>query len=384
MEIKEMSIEQIEERMSAIDVELNNEDADLEALKEEVRALKERKEEIKKAALEAEEARAKAAEETITVRTFEEKEEREMGNIEARNTPEYIDAFAKYVRTGKDAECRALITENTTGGQLPVPELVYEVVKHAWETEGIMSRVKKSFLKGNIKVGFEISATGATVHSEGAALDEETLVMGVIEIVPKSIKKWISISDEALDLDSGAFLEYVYSELAYQIAKKAADEMVAKIIACGTVATNTPSAGPGVPVVEADTVSLGLIAEAVAELSDEAADPVIMMNKLTWAEFKKVQYANKFAADPFEGLPVVFNNTIPAFSAATTGICYAIVGDLGHGALANLPNGEGITFKFDDMSLAEKDLVKIVGREYIGLGVVAPKAFTKITKASAK
>ena len=377
MEIKEMSIEQIEERMSAIDTELNNDDADLEALKEEVRALKERKEEIRKAAIEAEEARAKAAEETITVRTFEEKEEREMENIEVRNTPEYIDAFAKYVRTGSEKECRALITENTTNGTVPVPEMVYEVVKHAWETEGIMSRVKKAYLKGNIKVGFEISATGATVHTEGAALDEETLVMGVVEIVPKSIKKWISISDEALDLDSGAFLTYVYEELAYQIAKKAADALVAKIIACGTVSTTT---SVGVPAIASTTITVDLVSQAIAQLSDEAATPVVMMNKTTWAEFKKSQYDNKFSVDPFEGCDVVFNNTISAFSAATTGVAYAIVGDLGQGALANLPNGDGITFKFDDLSLAERDLVKIVGREFIGLGVVAPNAFCKITK----
>ena len=34
----------------------------------------------------------------------------------------------------------------------------------------------------------------------------------------------------------------------------------------------------------------------------------------------------------------------------------------------------------DDLSLSEKDLVKIVGREYVGLGVVAPKAFVRIMK----
>lgn len=377
MEIKDMTVEQIEERMSCIDTELNNEDADLEALKEEVRALKERKEEIRKAAIEAEEARKAAAEETITIKTFEEKEERKMKNIEVRNTPEYIDAFAKYVRTGSEKECRALITENTTNGTIPVPEMVYEVVKHAWETEGIMSRVKKAYLKGNIKVGFEISAGGAVVHEEGASLSEEALELGVVEIVPKSIKKWISISDEALDLDSGAFLTYVYEELAYQIAKKAADTLVAKIIACGTVSTTT---SVNVPAIASTTITVDLVSQAIAQLSDEAATPVVMMNKATWAAFKKSQYDNKFSVDPFEGCDVVFNNTIPTFTAATTGVAYAVIGDLGQGALANLPNGDGITFKFDDMSLAEKDLVKIVGREYIGLGVVAPNAFCKITK----
>ena len=102
--------------------------------------------------------------------------------------------------------------------------------------------------------------------------------------------------------------------------------------------------------------------------------------ELTPTQLKAAQYAASYAVDPFENLPVVFNNTIAAFSAATTGVAYAIVGDLGEGALANFPNGEEITIKFDDMSLAEKDLVKIVGRQYVGLGVVAPDAFVKITK----
>ena len=115
-------------------------------------------------------------------------------------------------------------------------------------------------------------------------------------------------------------------------------------------------------------------------LSDEAANPVVIMNKATWGAFKAVEYAGSFPVDPFEGLPVVFNNTISSFAAATTGVTYAIVGDLGHGALANFPNGEGIQFKFDDMTLKKADLIEVLGREPIALGVVAPNAFVKITK----
>ena len=104
------------------------------------------------------------------------------------------------------------------------------------------------------------------------------------------------------------------------------------------------------------------------------------MNKLTYASFKAAQYAASYAVDPFEGLEVLFNNSLTAFSAASTGDCYAIVGDLAEGALANFPNGEEITIKMDDLSLAEDDLVKFVGREYVGLGVVAPDAFCKVVK----
>lgn len=115
-------------------------------------------------------------------------------------------------------------------------------------------------------------------------------------------------------------------------------------------------------------------------LSDEAANPVVMMNKATWSVFKAAQYAGSFDADPFEGLPVVFNNSIASFSTATTGVAYAIVGDLEQGALMNFPNGEGIEFKFDNMSQADYDLVRVIGREFVGIGVVAPDAFVRIVK----
>ena len=177
------------------------------------------------------------------------------------------------------------------------------------------------------------------------------------------------------------FLRYIYDELTYRIAKKAADTLISKIIACGTVSTNTPTTNVAVGVVATSAISAGLIASAMAKLSDQAQEPVIIMNRQTWGAFKAVQAANGYNYDVFEGLPVLFNNSITAFSAATTGVTFAIVGDLGEGAKANFPNGEEITIKYDDLSEAEADLVKIVGREYVGLGVVGPNAFCKITIA---
>ena len=307
-----------------------------------------------------------------------------MDIMEIRKSEEYINAFAEYIKTGKDEECRALLTNNVATGVVPVPTLVDDIVRNAWEKEGVMSRVKKAYLKGNLQVGFEVSADAAAIHTEGAnAPAEEKLVLGIVELVPASIKKWITISDEVVDMKGEAFLRYIYDELTYQIAKKAADTLIGKIISCGTESTNTPTTNVAVAAISTNTISLGLVASAIAQLSDEAANPVIIMNKATWASFKAVQYAGSFAVDPFEGLDVVFNNSIKAFSAATTGETFCIVGDLGVGAQANFPNGEDITLKFDDLSLAEADLVKIVGREYVGLGVVGPKCFVKIAKPGA-
>jgi len=376
IELKTATAAELEVRKAAIAQEVEAEDADLDALEAEIRSINEELETRKAEEAKKVEIRKAVAEgEGKTIEKLPTEERKEMTNEEIRNTKPYIDAYAEYVKTGSDKEVRALLTENGVNGTVPVPEFVYEIVKNAWEKEGIMSRVRKSYLKGNLKVGFEISADGAYVHTEGAAVTEEALVLGVVELIPATIKKWISVSDEVMDLRGEAFLRYIYDELTYRIAKKAADELVAKIVAAGTASTAT---AVGLPKITQTTIAVGNIAAALGNLSDQAADPVIIMNKLTWSAFKAAQYAASVPVDPFEGLPVLFNDSLPAFSAATTGVVYAIVGDLGEGALANFPNGEAIQMKYDDMTLATSDLVRVIGRMPVALGVVGPNAFVRI------
>lgn len=378
MDFKTMTVEELEARLAAIPEEIENDGADLDALEEEVRGIKSELEERKaEAAKKAEIRSAVASGAGTVVKDFKVEERKTVTNAEVRSTHEYNVAYANYIKTGNDAECRALLTENVSG-TVPVATYVEGRVRTAWEREGITSRVRKTFLKGNVKIGYEISASGAIVHTEAAntAVTEETLTLGIVSLVPQSIKKWISISDEVYDLAGEEFLDYIYDELTYRIAKKLADAIIADIEACGTTSTG---ALPAVPKVVSTTVSLDLVAKALAELSDEATDPVIMMNKSTWGVFKAAQAAGNYGYDPFEGLEVVFNDSISAFSAATTGVTYAIVGDLGVGAQANFPNGQEIEIKFDDKTKMEYDLIRILGREYVGHAVVAPKAFVKIT-----
>jgi HK97 family phage major capsid protein len=377
MDFSTMTIEEMEERKSALVSGIDEEGADLDAIEAEVRAIKEELENRKNAEAKKAEIRASVAAGNGEVRKSFVEENKPMSNAEIRGSHEYNVAYANYIKTGNDSECRALLTENVSG-TVPVASYVEGRVRTAWERDGITSRVRKTFLKGNVKIGYEISADGAIVHTEAAnsAVTEESLTLGIITLVPQSIKKWISISDEVYDLTGEEFLDYIYDELTYRIAKKLADLIIADIEDCGTVSTGSL---PAVPKITSTTVTVGLIAQAIAQLSDEAADPVVMMNKATWGAFKAAQAANGYAYDPFEGLPVVFNDSISAFSAATTGVTYAIVGDLGIGAQANFPNGQEIEIKFDDKTKMEYDLVRILGREFVGHAVVAPKAFVKIT-----
>ena len=375
--MKDMTIDQLKERREAIVAELDNPEADLNALHDEMRAINAELEARKEAEAKKAEIRAAVAEGVgETIESIPEERKETMSNEEIRNSKEYIDAYAEYIKSGDPSECRALLTTNATDGTVPVPEYVYDIVKTAWDREGIMSRVRKSYIKGNLKIGYEVSSTPAGWHDEGEAVSEEELVLGVVNLVPNSYKKWISISDEAMDLRGTAFLDYIYDEIAYRIAKAAANALVDDMVYAGGTQQTTYPVQPHITAAPA----MGTVANAIANLSDEAANPVIIMNKLTWSAFKEIQYANGYGADPFEGLTVLFNDTLPAYSGAEDSDVYMIVGDLDQGALANFPNGNEITFKYDDLTLAHQDLVRIIGREFVALGIVAPKAFCLVEK----
>lgn len=375
--VKAFTAEECEARIAEIRSEMNDENADLEKLSAEVDAIEERKALLVKAEEERKALASKVALDPNPTIIEERKEVQKMENIEVRNTKEYIDAFAEYIKTEKDTECRSLLTENVSG-DVPVPELVYDIVKTAWENEEIMSLVRHTYIKGNLKVGFEISASDAVIHTEGTdAITEEELVLGTVTLVPASIKKFITVSDEVMDMRGEEFLRYIYDELTHKIAKKASDVLLGIIATSPTTSTAT---APAVPAIDVSAIAIDTIATAIGNLSDEAVNPVIVMNKLTWSAFKAVQYANGFSVDPFEGLRVIFNDSLKSFATASDGDVFAIVGDFGHGSIANFPNGDDIKFKFDDTTLAEADLIKIIGRKYVALGVVAPNAFVNLKK----
>ena len=379
MELKEMAVEQLEERKNAIVAELDNEGADLDALEAEVRSIKEElesraAEEAKKVEIRKTVAEAKAP---VVVEKVEEERKETMTNAEVRASKEYVDAFARYLISENDTEVRSLLTENVSGS-VPVPSIVDDIIRTAWEKSDILSRVKKTSIRGNLKVAFELSADGAYVHTEGAAAPtEESLTLGIVTMIPKNIKKWIRVSDEAIAMGGETLVRYIYDELTYQIVKKLSALVIADIVGASTSAS---SSAVSVPAISANP-ALTTVATAFANLSDEATDPVVIMNKLTYASFIGAQAGGNFSFDPFNGLKVLFSSALPAYSTASNNQVYAIVGDL-KGAQVNYPEGEGIVIKYDDLSEAESDLVKIVGRQYAAHALTACNMFCNIKKTA--
>lgn len=361
------------------------EQPEIEAREKELNAIAEERKaiEARKAEIEAEERAAQKLEQNPAAGKeidVENRKEQKMEIKELRNTPEYIDAFAQAIK-GDDSALRSILTENATNGEVPIPTIAEERIRTAWETDEILNRVGKTYVKGNLKIGFEISGSDAVIHLEGAdAPDEEELHLGIVTLIPQSIKKWITVSDESLDMKSEEFIDYIYDELGHRIAKAAADIVVAKIAALPQTSTATAPYAAKITLAPSATTMVN----AVANLSDEATNNVAIMNKLTWADFKSITTGDGYPLqDPFAGLVVLFNNSLKAYSAASEGEVYAIVGDLASGFRANFPNGEEIKIKMDDLSLAEADLVKFVGRKYVALEAVAPGRFTLIAKPGA-
>lgn len=379
--MKYKTLAEIETRKAAILSEMEQEGADLEGLKKEMDELRENAQQIREAAAKAEETRKAIASGAagINVGETHKAETTEKSVDEIRASKEYTDAYARYIQSEDDRELRALLGMNApANGQVPVPALVDPIIKTAWENDTILSRVNKTSFKGNLQSAFERAADPAYEHLEGTtAITEEDLTLGVVELKPKNIKKFIRVSDEVIATGGEALVSYVYRELTYRVLKLLKEKCIADIAGAST---SHSSSAVGIPKIDGSP-DLTIVVEAEAELSDEAENVVVIINRKTSAAFNSARVAGNFAVDPYDGLPVLYTSALPAYSTASANAVWMIVGDLA-GEHVNYPEGEGVITKYDDISEAEADMVKIHGRQYAAHGVDKPGMFVNVKKAS--
>ena len=381
--IKDFTAEQIETRAAEIKTEIESADAEkLNTLNEELTALEARKKELE---LETRKAEMKAVAEGagVVIGKAVVKEERTIDSV--RSSEEYVNAFAEYLKTGDDRECRALMTD-LVSGTVPIPTVIDNYIHTAWENARLLSRVRRTSIKGTAKYPFEYSATGAFDHTEGTSVSadtEEELVLGTVSIEPKMIKKWITITDEVIALKGQAFLDYVWDEIEERIFEKADARLIAAIKAAPASATTSAA---GVRSVEVDAIDATTIFKALAQLKNAASNPVAIMNKQTY--FNQFMSLTDLQNRPIydivsaNGRPTYYINGVEVIFDNTLSTSEVIVGDL-RGAIANFPDGEQVKFVNDPYSLAEQDKVKVVGKMYVGIGVVRDGYFCKITVGGA-
>ena len=374
----------IEQRAAEIETTLETPEADLDALNEEARQLVDERsqleaqlEALRAEAEKAEEEREAVAEGAGEIKEEIKQEEKTMTDLEIRSSAEYCEAYKKYIITGRDDECRTLMSANASvPGDVPVPVLVENIIKTAWESNEFLNKITKTAFRGNLKVPFEKSADPAYVHAEGTTgLTEEDLQLGLVELKPVNVKKWIKITDEAIAMGGEAFVAYIYKELTYRVLAKLVSELVGKANSAPTSPSDSAIVIP--KITEAPTNTL--IQDAADQTSEEATDLCVVLNPLSIKEFRAAYAGGYFGVDPFEGVTVIKCSALPAYSSADANAMYAIVGDL-KAFQANYPEGEGVVTKWDDLTYAEDDIVKVIGRQYVGYGVTAPGRLVRLCK----
>lgn len=395
-ELKQRTDAELYERRGALAAEAEKPDADLDAIETEMKAInaeleqrraaKQAEEDALRAAEEdrrAEEAKraemrklvAEGAGEKINIFT-EERKQNKMDLKEIRKSPAYMDAWVEGMKKSNFAECRRILTDNALeanieegDGLVPVPTLVGDRIHALWENNEILRRIRRTYAPGNLEESFEVSSTGAVVHQEGAEdIEDEELIIGTVKLVAEALKKTIPVSKQALKLRGQAFIDYIMDEFENKIMALLCLGVINAITGAPTTSDTTHV---GVPVIEASTVTLDIVAQALGELEDDNAEPVIVMNRRTHAAFRSAQLNANYAVDPYENLPVLYNSNLPAIGDATAGEKWLIVGDLS-AVQANYPAGDQVEFIIDPYTGKKRNMVEILGEMLVAIGLTAP------------
>ena len=344
-------LDALQERMTALMVERDGLEADIEERKKEQEALE------------------KAKENEALLKPIEERGD--TNKMEIRESKEYLNAYVDYIKTGDDTQCRQLLTENVSG-TIPVPTYVEDRIQTAWERLQLLARIRRSYFAGNVKVGVELTATPAAIHEEGGeAVTEEELGLAIVELIPATFKKWISFSDEAVDARGEGFIDYIYDEITYQLAKAVEAGIVGMLYAADT---NNTGGHPAVAEISVSAIGLSDFVNAAGALAGDVANPVVITSRAVYAAYKALALDANYAVDPFDGMDVIFAD---GFDYDDPDKPVALVGDL-NAVQANFPIGSDPQLKYDDLTLAAEDLVRVIGRLPVGVGYIKNYGFARI------
>lgn len=232
MEIKDMTLKDIEERMSAIGAELETEDSDVDALEKEVRSLKERKSELEQTA----EKRAGLMSEIMsgaghTVKRFapEKQEKCEYGP----NSKEYRNAFLKNLlgqEMTKEERAAFVHTTANTSAVLPTTMLnqIWDLVSEQHAIMGDVTIYRTGTILEVVK-HTAITQGAAKTISENTANDDEQNTFAKVTLSGKDFSKHVDISYAMERMSIDALEQYLVQEISRSLGGALADDVIAQI-----------------------------------------------------------------------------------------------------------------------------------------------------------
>jgi HK97 family phage major capsid protein len=228
MNLDEMNLQQVEERLAALDVEVREatEAEAVEKAAEEKKGLLTRKAELvdleqrKKTALELNEG--KAPEKIIEARKEEKKMEVE--KMLDHSSEEYRSAWLKNLQ-GKElneVEKRAL-----TGGTSALPEATAnKVVEILVDTVPLLNEIELFRMPGSINIAVEVTAPGATREAAGGAVTESTAELRQVTLAGYNMNAFIRLGADLAQQAVSAFEDWLTRKLADAIGNKIEDLIV--------------------------------------------------------------------------------------------------------------------------------------------------------------
>lgn len=226
-----MTLDEINERMADISVELEKEDADIDALSKEVNELQEEK----RALIEKAEVRKATLERIKKSNNLDilEKEGKEM-NEERKNvveTAEFRSAFLKKLQGKKlnEVEERTLTSAQESAGAA-IPTTTQNLIMEKLEASApLLNEIELMRVNGNVSFAVEADATDANIHAEGATITEDGDVLIPVALGTNEITKYITVSKTVANMSVDAFEKWLTNMLAKRIARK-----ITKLIISGT------------------------------------------------------------------------------------------------------------------------------------------------------
>ena len=222
-EIKNLSIEDVEKRMSEIRSMDLEKAENIEELTAEVDALTERRSAIKADINAKKELRAKIANGEIPTETVEKpKEKREMTltHENFRRSDEYRSAFLCNLM-GRDLteEQRSAIA--LAGADPVVPEQMQNnILSKAKEYAPVLSDITLLNVNGAVKYAVEGTVNAANVHTENATITADSDTFVEVSLTTYEITKLVQISASVKSMSIPAFEGWLINAIAEAIARK--------------------------------------------------------------------------------------------------------------------------------------------------------------------
>ena len=315
-------------------------------------------------------------------------------------TRSYELAWANYIRTGNDAEVRALVsTQNPESAGVLVPTTLVNRIEDTLRTGGrILALCSITSVKGITEHPIAKSRTNPAWHDETGTDKKvrKAITLTSVSMEPQFIAEILETTRKFENDSISAFWDWLISELPDAL-RRVVDREILTGAQSGKngirgILTNTETMF--VETLATHTLYFNSANEAVSLLDDGATSNVTaVMNKKTFLQnvmgltgtdghpiWQQVMTTNlNRPAFFFGGYPVVFTDDLPAYDAATAGQTYMLFGDFTAMKL-NFPNGMAPSLIRDELTRKDENIIEYLSEIYVGGNVVRPGSFVKVTK----